>query len=498
MTIYYSSGQVNVPNVVGLDYNSAATKLTNAKLVPARVDQSSDTVPAGQVISTNPARRQPAVQGSTVTVVVSTGPAPPQPVSVPPVTGMTQADAQQALADADLKNTVSKCLATTATPDGQVVVGRSGAGHQRAAEVDGDAFRRRCDADHSLPVSDERRIRVAVLYGGRSSEHDISVMSGRSVIEALDPDRYDVVPVQIERGGAWQLEAARPLALEPGADSRSLVTRAESSPALPGAGPIDVVLPVLHGPFGEDGTVQGLLEMLGLPYVGAGVLGSALTMDKDAVKMVLRGAGIAVAESVTFRHRRWDAAAVDAIGYPCFVKPARLGSSVGISKVHGPEELDAALELAFRHDWKVLVEEFLDGREVEVGVLGNADPLVSVAGEILIANESEWYDFSAKYDDGGMRLAAPADLPDAVSADLRDTARRAFELCECAGMARIDFFVVGGDRVVLNEINTIPGFTATSVYARLFEASGIAYRELLDRLIALALERHADEQRYER
>jgi D-alanine-D-alanine ligase len=347
-------------------------------------------------------------------------------------------------------------------------------------------------------VSDGRRIRVAVLYGGRSSEHDISVLSGRSVIEALDPDRYDVVPVQIERGGAWQLEAARPLALEPGADSRSLVTRAESSPALPGAGPIDVVLPVLHGPFGEDGTVQGLLEMLGLPYVGAGVLGSALTMDKDAVKMVLRGAGIAVAESVTFRHRRWDAAAVEAVGYPCFVKPARLGSSVGISKVHGPEELDAALELAFRHDWKVLVEEFLDGREVELGVLGNADPLVSVPGEILIANESEWYDFSAKYDDGGMDLAAPADLPDAVSADLQDTARQAFELCECAGMARIDFFVVGGDRVVLNEINTIPGFTATSVYARLFEASGIPYRELLDRLIALALERHADEQRYER
>ncbi|HVG68163.1 MAG TPA: ATP-grasp domain-containing protein, partial [Gaiellales bacterium] len=186
------------------------------------------------------------------------------------------------------------------------------------------------------------------------------------------------------------------------------------------------------------------------------------------------------------------------LGYPVFVKPARGGSSIGISKVHGPEELDAALELAFRHDWKVLVEEFLDGREVEVGVLGNADPLVSVPGEILIANESEWYDFSAKYDEGGMRLAAPADLPDAVSADLRDTAGRAFELCECAGMARIDFFVVGGDRVVLNEINTIPGFTSTSVYARLFEASGIAYRELLDRLIALALERHADEGRYER
>jgi len=346
-------------------------------------------------------------------------------------------------------------------------------------------------------VSEGRRIRVAVLYGGRSSEHDISVMSGRSVIEALDPDRYDVVPVQIERGGAWQLEAARPLALEPGADSRSLVTRSESSPALPGgAGPIDVVLPVLHGPFGEDGTMQGLLEMLNMPYVGSGVLGSSLTMDKDAVKMVLRSAGIAVAESVAFRHRRWDAGSVEPLGYPCFVKPARLGSSVGISKVHGPDELADAMELAFSHDSKVIVEEFIAGREVEVGVLGNADPVVSVPGEILIANDSEWYDYSAKYDEGAMRLDAPAKLAPGVAAELKQAARLAFEVCECAGMARIDFFVTPDDRVVLNEINAIPGFTSTSVYAKLFEASGISYPQLLDRLIELALERHAEESSY--
>jgi D-alanine-D-alanine ligase len=341
-----------------------------------------------------------------------------------------------------------------------------------------------------------RRVRVAVLYGGRSSEHDISVASGESVIAALDRDRYDVVPVRIGREGGWQLEAGdAPLQLDPGAERRAIVPRA-ASPMPAEAGPIDVVLPLLHGPYGEDGTVQGLLEMLDMPYVGSGVLGSSLTMDKDAVKMVLRDAGIAVARSVTFRQRRWDAGTAASLGYPCFVKPARLGSSVGISKVHGPDGLAPAMELAFEHDSKVLVEEFLDGREVEIGVLGNADPLVSVPGEIEIANDSEWYDFSAKYDEGGMRLIAPADLPPTVAEELTAAARRAFEVCECAGMARIDFFVTRDERVVLNEVNAIPGFTATSVYARLFEASGIPYAELLDRLVELAIERHAEESAY--
>ncbi|MFL6040471.1 MAG: D-alanine--D-alanine ligase family protein [Gaiellales bacterium] len=345
-------------------------------------------------------------------------------------------------------------------------------------------------------MSGPRRIRVAVIYGGRSSEHDISLMSGASVLAALDADRYDVVPVQIGRQGAWQLEASGQLSLEPGAESRSLVPTSAGSPVPAEAGAIDVVLPVLHGPFGEDGTMQGLLEMLNMPYVGSGVLGSSLTMDKDAVKMVLRSAGIAVAESVAFRHRRWDAGSVEPLGYPCFVKPARLGSSVGISKVHGPDELADAMELAFSHDSKVIVEEFIAGREVEVGVLGNADPVVSVPGEILIANDSEWYDYSAKYDQGAMRLDAPAKLAPGVAAELKQAARLAFEVCECAGMARIDFFVTPDDRVVLNEINAIPGFTSTSVYAKLFEASGISYPQLLDRLIELALERHAEESSY--
>jgi D-alanine-D-alanine ligase len=323
-------------------------------------------------------------------------------------------------------------------------------------------------------------------------------------LAALDPDRYDVVPVQIGREGAWQLEASGQLSLEPGAESRSLVPSATSPPVPTGASPpelveagaIDVVLPVLHGPFGEDGTMQGLLEMLNMPYVGSGVLGSSLTMDKDAVKLVLRSADIPVARSVAFRHRRWDAKSIEPLGYPCFVKPARLGSSVGISKVHGPDELEAAMELAFSHDSKVIVEEFIEGREVEIGVLGNADPVVSVPGEILIANDSEWYDYSAKYDEGAMRLDAPAKLEPHVTAELKRAARSAFEVCECAGMARIDFFVTPDDRMVLNEINAIPGFTSTSVYAKLFEASGISYPELLDRLISLALERHAEESSY--
>jgi len=341
---------------------------------------------------------------------------------------------------------------------------------------------------------------VAVLAGGRSSEHDISVRSAASVVAALDPERYDVVPVQIDRGGAWQLEASSRLSLEPGGEAHALVTAGGALPASAGAGPIDVVLPILHGPFGGDGKVQGFLEIGGLPYVGSGVLGSALTMDKDLVKRVLRSEGIAVARHVVFRDRRFgdaDADAVEELGYPCFVKPANLGSSVGISKVASREGLREAVERAFRHDAKVLVEEMIPGREVECGVLGNSDPVASLAGEIVIANDSDWYDFAAKYDEGGMELRVPAELPEAVTRELRETALRAFEVCECAGMARIDFFVTPECRVVLNEINTIPGFTSTSVYARLFEASGVGYGELLDRLIQLALERHADAQSYQ-
>jgi D-alanine-D-alanine ligase len=350
------------------------------------------------------------------------------------------------------------------------------------------------------------RLRVAVLSGGRSSEHDISVLSGAAVIGALDPDRYDVVPVRIDRDGGWQLEAPpreprERLAVTPGEPRESLIPRAGGSLTQARAiGPIDVVLPVLHGPFGEDGTVQGMLEMLGVPYVGSGVLGSALTMDKDLVKHVLRDVGINVAAGVVFRadtvarvepERRL---ARGGIGLPCFVKPARLGSSVGITKVVSHDQLQPALELAFRHDSKVLVEEMLTGFEVEVGVLGNDDPIASLPGRINI--DADWYDFDAKYSPEGMRLEVPAVVEPEIAEELQRVALLAFRTCECAGMARIDFFVTDGGRVVLNEINTIPGFTATSVYARLFEASGIPYGELLDRLIDLAIERHARAGQY--
>ena len=220
-----------------------------------------------------------------------------------------------------------------------------------------------------------------MLGGGRSSEHEVSLRSAASVVAALDPERFDVVPVQIDRGGAWQIESSARLSLEPGAESRSLVPSAPAGlPAPAGIGPIDVVLPILHGPFGEDGRLQGLLDMINIPYVGSGVAASALTMDKDKVKYVLRGVGIAVADHVVLRNRRFgaaDADAVERLGYPCFVKPANLGSSVGISKVTAPDGLAAAVELAFRHDRTVLVEEMIVGREVELGVLGNSDPLVS-------------------------------------------------------------------------------------------------------------------------
>jgi D-alanine-D-alanine ligase len=259
---------------------------------------------------------------------------------------------------------------------------------------------------------------------------------------------------------------------------------ADSAPAR-ALGEIDVVLPILHGPFGEDGTVQGLLELAGIPYIGAGVTASALCMDKDLFKAVLRDRGIPVAQNVTLRD---GDAARHPFPYPVFVKPARLGSSVGISKVHDEDELDDAIALARRHDDKVLIEEFVAGTEVECGVLGNREPIASLVGEIVA--HAEWYDYSAKYDAGGMELIVPARISPEATEEVQRLAVQSFIATECEGMARIDFFVRPDGEVVVNEINTIPGFTATSVYAKLFEASGIPYEDLLDRLIQLALERH--------
>jgi D-alanine-D-alanine ligase len=331
-----------------------------------------------------------------------------------------------------------------------------------------------------------KRLRVAVIAGGRSSEHEISVESARSVIGALDPDRYDVKTIEIHRDGRWELgpgdarELGRPVA-------ETLPVPTGSPPEV--LGQVDVVLPILHGPFGEDGTVQGLLELAGVPYVGAGVTASALCMDKDLFKAVCRDKGIPVTRSVTVRNGdRPD----NPFGYPVFVKPARLGSSVGISKVVGEDDLQQAVDLARRHDEKVLIEEFVPGVEVEVGVLGNKEPIASLPGEIVAHGFSgvDWYDYSAKYDEGGMDLIVPPRIPEDKSELVQQLAVEAFVATDCEGMARADCFVRDDGEVLVNELNTIPGFTATSVYARLFEKSGIPYPELLDRLVELALERH--------
>jgi D-alanine-D-alanine ligase len=324
------------------------------------------------------------------------------------------------------------------------------------------------------------KTRVAVLAGGRSSEHEISLASARSVLEALDPGSYEVVTVAIGRDGRWELGTGEPDA----SVAETLPIPTDSVPAT--LGDVDVVLPILHGPFGEDGTVQGLLELAGVPYVGAGVAASALCMDKDLFKKVLRDSGIRVARHVAVRYA---AAAENPFGFPVFVKPARLGSSVGITKAHDEAELADAVALAFRHDEKILVEEFIDGVEVEVGVLGNREPIASIPGQIVPLGH-EWYDFASKYEEGGMDLVIPPDLPEETLAEVQRVAVDTFVVTECEGMARVDCFVVEGGEVLVNELNTIPGFTATSVYAKLFEASGIPYDELLRRLIELARERH--------
>jgi D-alanine-D-alanine ligase len=333
-------------------------------------------------------------------------------------------------------------------------------------------------------------IRVAVLMGGRSSEHDISLASARSVIAALDPERYETVTVEIGRDGGWELGSGTgPAAIDAGVAGDTLPVPSSGNAVMRTLADVEVVLPILHGPFGEDGTVQGLLELADVAYVGAGVAASAVCMDKDLMKAVLRANGIPVTRSVTIR--RADAPQHPFV-YPVFVKPARLGSSVGITKVRAAEELPAAVELARRHDEKVLIEEAATGVEVECSVLGNEQPIASLPGEIVAHGFSgeDWYDYSAKYDEGGMELIVPPRIPERAAERVQEVSVEAFVATECEGMARVDCFVTDDGEVLVNELNTIPGFTATSVYAKLFEASGIPYAELLDRLIALALERH--------
>ncbi len=333
-----------------------------------------------------------------------------------------------------------------------------------------------------------RRVRLAVLAGGRSSEHEISLASAASVVAALDPARYEVRMVEIGRDGRWALPAGdRRSELTSTTTAETLPVPADSAPATLGA--VDVVLPILHGPFGEDGTVQGLCELAGVAYVGPGVLASSVCMDKDVFKTLMRGAGVPVARHIALR---LGDPVTNPFGYPVFVKPANMGSSVGISKVREAAGLEEAVALARRHDEKVMVEEFVQGMEIEVGVLGNLpSPVASLPGKV-VANNADWYDYSSKYDEGGSELLVPPPGLDETQIErARELALAAFVATSCEGMARADFFVRESDgEIVMNELNTIPGFTATSFYSRLFAASGIEYEELLDRLVSLALERH--------
>lgn len=357
-----------------------------------------------------------------------------------------------------------------------------------------------------------KRIRVGILFGGRSGEHDVSLQSAASVVNALDPAKYEIVLIGITREGQWRagLDIKQPLAQvwergEPVTPSvnpagpRFLPMRAPSVPANSRA-TIDVIFPVLHGTFGEDGTVQGLLELADVCYVGAGVLASAAGMDKDVMKRLFRDAGLPVVPWELILRSEWvkePAAARKRIekglDYPLFVKPANLGSSVGITKVHKRRELAAAMNLATKYDRRIVVERGIDAREIECAVLGNDAPRASVAGEIVPVNE--FYDYEAKYIKEGSELIIPAQLTRGQSARVKEVAIRAFQAIDCAGMGRVDFLL---DRrtgkVFLNEINTIPGFTAISMYPKLWAASGVSYPELLDRLIQLALDRHREKQ----
>jgi D-alanine-D-alanine ligase len=313
-------------------------------------------------------------------------------------------------------------------------------------------------------------MRVAVLSGGRSSEHDVSLRSGASVARGLEAAGHEVVAVRIERDGRWLHEGA-------------------SLQLTPGAGLLDAgaVFPALHGAFGEDGSVQGLLELLDVPYVGSDVLASAICMDKLSLKRLFAARGIPQVDFVAYGEEGWRERC-EAMSLPLWVKPSRMGSSVGISRVEDLADLEAAVELALRHDPRVIVEAAASGREVECSVLGNESPLTSPPGEI-VAN-AEWYDFEAKYEQGGMELRVPAPLTEPETERVRELAASTFALAGCSGLARCDFFVEPDGAVLVNEINTMPGFTETSVYAKLLEASGIAYADLCDRLVVLAVERH--------
>lgn len=354
--------------------------------------------------------------------------------------------------------------------------------------------------------------RLGIIFGGKSVEHEVSLQSARNVFAAVDPAKFDVVLIGIDHAGRWSVcdtallrDSTNPttalpdaaedhsLAFVPG-DQRHALQGATAPTNLP---ELDVIFPLVHGTGGEDGTLQGLLKMANVPFVGAGVLGSAVSMDKDVTKRLLREAGIPVVPSVTLNRRSAAQTSFDslaaALQVPFFVKPANAGSSVGVSKVHDAAEWPPARDLALRYDHKLLVETFIRGREIEVAVLGHEEPVASVPGEII--PQHEFYSYEAKYlDENGALLRIPADLPNEISDRVRQLAVKTFQALECSGMARVDFFVTDDGNVFVNEINTIPGFTKISMYPKLWEASGLPYPALIERLIDLAVARHAEDQ----
>ncbi|MGD8465016.1 MAG: D-alanine--D-alanine ligase [Anaerolineae bacterium] len=362
------------------------------------------------------------------------------------------------------------------------------------------------------------KVQVGLIFGGRSGEHEVSLMSAQGVMGAIDKSKYEVVPIGITKQGRW-LAAGDPWqALNSGMPTGSKPAALLAEPSEQGLlslevqeserelmavqlGQLDVIFPILHGPYGEDGTVQGLLELAGIPYVGAGVTASAVGMDKAVFKDVVSARGLPIVPHLVIKRKSWEGdpdqiiAQIEAeLGYGCFVKPANLGSSVGITKAHSRQELRAALDEAAQYDRKLVVEAAIDAREIEVSVLGNDEPIASVPGEIVPCNE--FYDYAAKYIDGESELLIPAPISEEMANAIRQLAIDAYLAIDCAGMARVDFLLDRqSQQVYLNEVNTLPGFTPISMYPKLWEASGISYQELIHRLIQLALERHADKSR---
>jgi len=355
----------------------------------------------------------------------------------------------------------------------------------------------------------KKKLKVAILFGGKSAEHEISLISARNIVDAVDKKKYEIIAIGIDKQGRWHFDEGARLLRDKQQPKVEFKGTKNSAAVLPGDtatpmvrpsgaqfGAVDVVFPILHGPFGEDGTVQGLLKLANLPFVGAGVLGSAVGMDKDVMKRLLRDAKIPTPKFLAFeRSDKISFARVKkSLGMPLFIKPANLGSSVGISKVVKPAQFNVAVKEAFRYDKKIIIEEFIKGREIECSVLGNEKPIASLPGEIIV--NRDFYSYDAKYVDAkGARLEIPARLPKSTVRIVRETALQAYKVLCCEGMARVDFFIQANGRVLVNEINTIPGFTKISMYPKMWEASGISYSRLIDRLINLALSRFDHEQR---